>query len=489
MKYDIRTEPWIPVRSLDGIAHEISLCDLFAKAHELKDIDCATPMETYSLYRFLTVFLMDVYRPDTWEERVDILDEGFFDVKKIEAYVDECEQAGVSFDIFDKDKPFLQAPADKTWDTEKNIKYVATLDSTRASGNNAIHFDHKLESLSSFTPAEAFRCVLTAQMFCTAMSGGYPSGVNGAPPLYFLPKGHNLFETLILSLTEIDEENSGVPLWRSDRDIVPKEEVVKTSQLYGMFFPSRRIRLIEHEGMVKQMFYQPGLNFTGYAGWNDPHVAYRRGKDDIFTSIKPSVEKEPWRNIKTISEDYENGSVPAVINDFYQIQEEKGSYAMPVQILGVVTSNASYLDTQSGMMILDTRIISNEDKRKYVANYIDMAENIGYILGKSLENIISPDDSKRGINEVKQYVHRFYMECERKFYEIMDDLAVSDGIEAENSVSARWKENLRRIVLNIVQELEKNYCYQSKDLIRAQQYERILMGSVNKIIKGGRSDE
>ena len=70
----------------------------------------------------------------------------------------------------------------------------------------------------------------------------------------------------------------------------------------------------------------------------------------------------------------------------------------------------------------------------------------------------------------------------------MESLATSDGIETENILLKRWKEELKKIVINIVQEVEKNYCYQAKDLIRAQQYERMLIGSVNKIIKGGKND-
>ena len=135
MVFDIRTEPWIPVRALTGKSLMMGLQELLEKAHELQDIDGVTPMETYSVYRFLTVFLMDVYRPETWDDKDVILSKGCFELRKIEAYIDKCERAGVCFDIFDKDRPFMQAHPDTAWDSDKNIKYVASLDSTRASGN------------------------------------------------------------------------------------------------------------------------------------------------------------------------------------------------------------------------------------------------------------------------------------------------------------------------------------------------------------------
>ena len=134
------------------------------------------------------------------------------------------------------------------------------------------------------------------------------------------------------------ETNAGEPLWESKTIIVPKQEVAKTSQLYGMLFPSRRIRLIEENGLVKQIYYQPGLHFTGFNGWSDPHVAYRLNKDGIPVSIKPSQDKEPWRNIGTMTENFRE-MAPLVIREFSEIQENRDLSEMPVMLFGVATSN------------------------------------------------------------------------------------------------------------------------------------------------------
>ena len=93
---------------------------------------------------------------------------------------------GVLVELSNKniDKKFIYSVPN---DLEKNIKSAAELDNTKASGNNPIHFDHTLEESVVFTPAAAVRGILSAQIFCTAGLKG-PSNVNGAPPLFFLPK-------------------------------------------------------------------------------------------------------------------------------------------------------------------------------------------------------------------------------------------------------------------------------------------------------------
>ena len=121
--------------------------------------------------------------------------------------MEKCKEKGVSFDIFDSKHPFLQAEPNVKYDLDKNIKSAAELDNTKASGNNSIHFDHTLENDAVLTPAEAFRGLLAAQIFCTAGLKG-PSNVNGAPPLFFLPKGKNLFETLVLAMVPLHDARS-----------------------------------------------------------------------------------------------------------------------------------------------------------------------------------------------------------------------------------------------------------------------------------------
>ena len=483
MNYDVRTEPWIPVRTLSGEKTILGLEPLLQEAPRLEGLDGLDVMAEYSLYRFLAAFLMATYKPALWDDKYDLLEQGSFDLDVLEAYIQHCIEKGVSFDLFDAKRPFLQAAANPEYDDDKTgIKSVACLDNTRASGNNPIHFDHHLEDEVTFTPAQALRGLLTAQFFCTAMSGGYPSNVNGAPPLFFLPKGDNLFETLVLAMASVDEKSMGEPLWESKKEIIPREEVPSTSLLYGMLFPSRRLRLIEQDGLIRQVYYQPGLHFTGFAGWTDPHVAYRvKEKDRTTFSIKPATERELWRHIGPIEERFDK-CAPLVIRDFSKIQEEREKTDMPIMAFGVATSNASFLDMQRGMIRLDSRIAGKPIKAGFLAEAVEFTEKVASVLQLSLRNMISPRDSKRGDGEISQYMHRYFSECEKKFYGMEVALAAAD--QGYKDIFRDWQECVKKIARRTSELVQKNYCYRATDLVRAQQADNWLNLELFKLMKG-----
>ena len=199
MNYNILTEPFIPIS--DG--RYVSLLFCLEHAHELQRISCSTPLETYAAYRFLCAFAMDAFQLAHYDARMALLEQGYFDMEIIRAYIRQCENEGVSFDLFDSDRPFLQAACDPAYDQE--TKPAALIDIQVPSGNNHIFFEHHWSDTHSLTPAKAMLCLLTSYLFCTAAAQGYPSSVNNTPCLYVLIHGGNLFETLVLSMISIKE--------------------------------------------------------------------------------------------------------------------------------------------------------------------------------------------------------------------------------------------------------------------------------------------
>ena len=84
-------------------------------------------MVEYSVYRFLIVFLMDMLRPEDEEVLEELLDEGQFDWDTIQRYVRQCEQEGVSFDLFDSERPFLQTRYRADWEIQNRSPHWITL--------------------------------------------------------------------------------------------------------------------------------------------------------------------------------------------------------------------------------------------------------------------------------------------------------------------------------------------------------------------------
>ena len=184
--FDVLQEPWIPVVTFEGETLEVGILDALLRSPEWKEIQDPSPMVEYSVYRFLIVFLMDALRPETPVDLEELLYAGQFDESAIQDYITLCHSEGVSFDLFDPNRPFMQTSVDKNWDKQR--KPVTTLDYTVPNGNNHIHFDHRRKH-EVYVPGKAMRMLLTAQIFCTSAAQGYPSNVNGAPPWFSLVQG------------------------------------------------------------------------------------------------------------------------------------------------------------------------------------------------------------------------------------------------------------------------------------------------------------
>ena len=144
--FDILRKPWVPVLDAAGQKTELGLLETLERAHELQAIQTASPMEEYSVYRFLIVFLMDALRPEDENDIDGLLEAEQFDMEAIQDYLTQCQKEGVSFDLFDAERPFLQTAYVEAWDRE--AKPVSTLDYTIPNGNNHIHFDHRRNEIS-----------------------------------------------------------------------------------------------------------------------------------------------------------------------------------------------------------------------------------------------------------------------------------------------------------------------------------------------------
>ncbi len=494
MKYDVTVEPWIPVRMLDGKRKMVSLLELFKEAHEIEQLDRLNAMEEYSVYRFLTLFLMAVYLPEDAIDVEEILDYGKIDMLKVDDYLAVCRQEGVSFDLFDEKRPFLQSPYDANYDKDSNIKSIAVLDSTVPSGNNPVHFDHTLEDNAVMPVDKAVRCLLAAQIFCTSAAQGYPSNVNGAPPLFFIPKGRSLFETLILSLQPVKKKKIAnkcdLELWRNPRVVVPKEKVEKVSVFYGMLFPSRRIRLIDEGGtLLKKCYFQQGLNFNGYDSWTDFHVAYYFDKKGRH-SIKPSMAKELWRNLGTVySLAHQNASannVLSVVKQYEEIMVNKDRAEMPMLSFGAVTNQSAYLDLQRGELLLNTGIANSIEKVDTVKDAIKKTEEVADFLAKALimlvRNIVDRKDyRKSGIN---QTVHDYYGACEQRFYGFCEALAAAATEEDRQTCVDEWDAFIKKKALIILNQFGDVICSTSKELKAAEKSKIYLLSKINLVKRG-----
>lgn len=234
--FDLRDEPWLPVRASDGVERLVGLRDLLLSAHRLDDLAVPVPPAASGIWRILYALAARVTglddpaytdsRLQDWlKERKRLLRVGSFDPERVAAYLDG-EFHG-RFDLFGP-RPFLQEP--RLVDQCSKSSGINKLVFARPSGNNHAWFAHTMDAEPRpLEPAEA-AWYLIAQLYygasgrCTTRSvEGTSSASTKAGPLRgaisFHPRGRNLFESLLAGLphpASTDDPGEDACPWESN---------------------------------------------------------------------------------------------------------------------------------------------------------------------------------------------------------------------------------------------------------------------------------
>ena len=488
-EYNVLSEPWIPVRMLTGEEKEVGILELLENAHLMQCVSDPSPLFEYGIYRLLTVFLMDAFRPEIQADIEDMLAAGAFDMERIFAYIRECEKEGPCFDLFDAKRPFLQSAYDEKWD--KTIKPVALLLHNIPSGNNHIHFLHGYEGRQTFCPSVCVKALCTVNVFCTAGLQG-PSSVNGAPPIYVMIRGENLFEGLLLNCipSTMTQLKYGYPVWRYGTEVEPGKRMSEISLLEGMTLMARRCHLIPDENggvctysgerspvVVSKMHFQKGLNFEGYDSWRDPHVAYSIS-DKGRSSIKPQLGKEMWRNIGSIFGDDQKS--PDVVRQYVDLLGARMPM-IPVVTYGLMTNQAQYESWSRDEVSLDMDIVKNSSRMWIIGICIEHTENVARELRRSLRTI----SHKAGEDIVEQSLGQFFARSRQEFFsELCRNVARVDikDNDAVNGVIEQWNKALKNYAMEEFDACADRLGLDGKDLMGRMKAQISLLKGLAKLL-------
>src|SRR6266851_5980080 len=103
--FDLTKEGWLPCFPLTGPMRLLSLRQLFAQAHELRDLVDESPLSTAALHRMLLVILYRALGPRTKRDWKVLWTVAHFEAKRIGDYLDQWQ---ARFDLFDEKRPFAQ---------------------------------------------------------------------------------------------------------------------------------------------------------------------------------------------------------------------------------------------------------------------------------------------------------------------------------------------------------------------------------------------
>lgn len=472
VSFNVLNDPWIPVITLNGSKEMLGIRETLQRAPELKEISAVSPLEEYSIYRFLSVFLMDALRPEDLDTIEELLEEETFDMEQIEAYIALCESEGVSFDLFDEKRPFMQSAYVKEWDKEP--KPISSIDCFLPSGNNHVHFDHDPVEMKTISVDKAARLLLAIQQFCTAAAQGYPSGVNASPPYFGMIKQSSLFRTLVfcllpIQMIEIPFDDPPV-IWRSTEPVTPKKEVGQTSWLRGMYFPARRVCLVppEESGVVGKVYLSQGENFVNKESWTDPFVSYRT-LETGRVPLRPKREKPVWRSLYDIV-DIRGNHASQLLTQCLRIMDEP--YA-EITLYGVETSQASYLDVMRHDLRFRKDLAEQETVIDLLRQCIGASERLARRLRRTmLDGHVVP------AKVAEDAVRHFYMLAEQEFWKLCDSELADTNVREHYR---NWCDSIGRGVIEAYAKAMESVNLRGRALAAAAEQQKWLYSEIKKI--------
>ncbi len=426
--FNVLDDPWIPVITAEATEELLGIRQILFRAHELREISSASPLEEYSMYRFLGLFLMDALRPERESDIEDLLDGESFDHEVIEDYIALCESEGVSFDLFDEKRPFLQSKFDVN--SEKTDGNTSRIDLTKASGNNHTHFDHGAETVRFLQADDALRQLLITYTFIAIGGRGFKQGVNGTPPYFSLIKGKTLFETLINTLLPI--ERISIPfdkppvLWRRE-SIQKEEDLPRVSWMQGMLLPARRILLVpDPEGRVTDVYFSQGESFANKETWRDPYVSYQL---QTKKPIVPEDDKAIWQNLCDIIKSDSKLSLLKLYRDTHTGETPE------LTVYGVKTDRAKYIQIYRYTLSIPAKLLKPDSEESVLLLYkaVSIVENLESKLKKALLDVYVPEGEDKKKKKQKKNIQQSFKDClvlylrkcELRFWNYCDEICAS----------------------------------------------------------------
>lgn len=314
--FNLWTDPWITLERPDGSNERLGLADTLRRAQEFTAIYDPSPLVIAGIHRLLTVIAQDICRPQRPPDLKKLWHTEGFPADKIVAF---GVQYAHRFDLFSENAPFFQSadlPLHPSKAEQSKLKSVSQLTVETSRSTALQHYRHGREMEEQFCPICAARGLVTIPMFITSGGRGLKTSVNGEPPLYVLPGGATLYQSLTASVLLPDYQpavraQNDTPWWKHT-PVVVAGDVEDIGYLHSLTFPARRVRLIPElptgsctrcgensQWAIRAMFFEAGECRSNKAKatqfWQDPFVAYRQSGEKKPFPIRPQAGKALWR--------------------------------------------------------------------------------------------------------------------------------------------------------------------------------------------------
>ena len=437
--FDLRERGWIPVRESNGKVREMGLEEVMRRAHELRQVEGESPLETVSLYRLLVGLahhlVGDFRSVKEWRE---IGAQGRFDEAKVRWYFHDSPWAD-RFGLFDEAFPFWQCPGLVNIDTKTKAERpvaVASLIHSVASGNNKTLFSHQTDDGDfSLNAAEAARALVTAQYFSvgglhkkSSNYFGFQQSCYHAPFVPGMPcivMGDTLFESIVLNMlpgeyrgAALSKMDLGAPPWTENREqsidskraVAENSTTIPESYLDYLLPRSRHIRLLREEERdgtpaVREMHIAQGVAWESkIEPW---FVKVQYGKNSEIRPLQLNLDRAVWRSSTAYlgwrSTDQDKQQVkylaPENLRAYGRYCSRTNRPPAPLAIFALASDKAKSLAWRHETLDLPVEVIEDNDAMKDIQGTLKNLERTAGILRGGVERyyreVLRNNDSKR----------------------------------------------------------------------------------------------
>ena len=324
-EFNLITEPWIRVMKSDKSVKEISLSELFNKAHEYVCLAGETKSQDFAVLRFLLAVIYTVFsRYDENGDETDPDDDDYDPVdlwKKVwsagkmptapfEKYFDKWQDR---FWLFDEEYPFYQSKAVKNnrMTSKGEINPYGTkklIGSLSQSENKNRLFSERTDEGSQLCFSEAARWLICFHCFDDTSLKPTPKKTWCSTIGAIYISGKSIFETIMLNYVAncYDEDCNSNPSW--EKQNVVKENTliaVPQDQAALLSIQTRGILLLRNTDKVTGMFISGGYYFEDKEVFLEQMTIWQSEKKNqdvhVFKPKMHDLSKAAWREFGSIA--------------------------------------------------------------------------------------------------------------------------------------------------------------------------------------------
>ena len=324
--FNLITEPWLPVRLVNGEAADVGLRNALVRAHEIAGLDIEHPTQEPALLRLLLACCYRIFiGPADDSQWHELWEAPRLAEEAVDTYF---EQWADRFDLFSQQAPFFQSPGLEPMGKD-GVKAMNSLLAHAASGNNVPLFTPVTDATGIvMMPSEAARWLVERHAWGTASdktgakSNDRAKNGKDTPKVghlawigFVAPIGGTLRDMLLLNLVPWQRSSlvrggpNDLPSWERD-PLGPSRTTRSPDGVCDLYtWQSRRIRLYperkQGKVIVSKVLICAGDEVDRDAVRDvDPHVGWKstKKKDGTldYSPVRPHPGQQVWRGLSAL---------------------------------------------------------------------------------------------------------------------------------------------------------------------------------------------